>query len=60
MVLMIIAEDAEVSFEALIYSFSLTVGLRMKGGGFAGINLEDESKCGLEIGCENGTTMQYN
>jgi len=40
-VLIVVAEDAEIRFESLIHAFCLTVHLRMKSGGFPRVDFEN-------------------
>jgi hypothetical protein len=58
--LVVAAGNAEVSFQSLIHTFRLTVGLRVKRRGFAGVNLEDRSDGGPEMRRENGTSVGDN
>ena len=48
-VLLIVAEDAEVGLEGLIHSFCLAVGLRMEGSRFPRVNLENGGESGPEV-----------
>ena len=60
-VLIIIAGDAEISFKGLIIqAFSLTVGLWMKSGRLARINLEYGGERGPEMRSKNRTAIGNN
>ena len=59
-VLLMIAEDAEVGLEGLIHPFCLTISLRMKSCGFPRINLKDRSESRPEVGGENGAVVGNN
>jgi len=40
-ILIVVAEDAEIRFKGLIHAFCLTVRLGMKGGGFRRVDFEN-------------------
>jgi len=48
-VLIVVAEDAEIHFKGLIHAFCLTVRLRMKSGGFPRVDFENGGKRRPEV-----------
>ena len=59
-VLLMIAEDAEVSLEGLIHSFCLTISLRIKSCRSPKINFENGGKGRPEVGGKNRAAIRDN